>query len=163
DRVPVDQAAMMDMVAEDLVLPVDVLHAGPVSDQHDAALAHRADLVALDPVLLRIEIQPDGGAAAVAELAVLNRAVLGAAQAYEGGGLGDHLPIVLNAGVAAGPDVAIRVGERQSAEDQVANRHVGGTGAIDLTLDPDQFPQTGRQDPLGLGPGLAAGVPVGRG
>src|SRR5215472_8451878 len=120
------------MVAEDLVLPVDVLHAGPVSDQHDAALAHRADLITFDPVLLRVEIQPDGGAAAVTELAILDRALLGAAQADESVRLIDHLPVVLNADVVPEPDIAIRVGERQSAEDEVSNRHIGGTGAIDL-------------------------------
>ena len=149
-RMPIDQAAMVDMVADNLVLPVDILHAGPVSDQHDAALAHRADLVALDPVLLRVDIQPDGGAAAVAELAIFDRAVLRAAQAHKSVRLVDHFPVVLNADIVPGPDIAIRVGERQSAEDEVSNRHVGGTGDIDLTLHPDQFAQARRQDPLRL-------------
>ena len=53
-RVPVDQPAMVDVVVEDFVLLVDVFRAGPVSDQHDAALPHVADLIAFDAVFLGI-------------------------------------------------------------------------------------------------------------
>src|SRR5256885_1221697 len=67
DRMPINAPAMVDMIVQNLVLLIHVPGAGPVSDQHDPALAHLPDLVALNPVLLRMEVQPDGVAAAVAE------------------------------------------------------------------------------------------------
>src|ERR1035437_4588600 len=137
DRMPVDQPAIVDMVVENLVLLVDILNAGPVSDQHDTALAHVTNLVAFNPVLLRVEIQPNGRATAVAKPAILHGARFGAAQADESVGLVEHLPVVLDAYVVAGPYIAVRMGKRQSTENKVSNWYVGGAAGIILAFEAD--------------------------
>ena len=85
-------------------------------------------------------------AAAVAELAVFYRAVLGAAEAHQGIRLVDHLPIVLDADVALFPEIAVGVRESQPSEDKVSHWHVGRAAGIVFALDADQFAEPRRHD-----------------
>ena len=93
---PVDLAEMMEMVVDDLVVLVDILGAGAVSEQENARAAEVVDLIARDDVPLAVEIEPDGFAAAIEEPAVLDPAFFRSPQAKQPMSLVDHRPVVLN-------------------------------------------------------------------
>ena len=143
---PVDLAEMMEMVVDDLVVLVDILGAGAVSEQEDARAAEVIDLIARDDVPLAMEIEPDGFAAAIEEPAVLDPAFFRSAQAKQPVSLVDHRPVVLNRHGVVRDDVPVALGEGDAFEHDAADGGVRRPFDVDVALHANEFHQGRRED-----------------
>ena len=94
-RVPVDLPRVVDVVVVNRIVLVDVLRSRPVATKQDAATTHVLNVVARDSVSLPVQVDTDRAASAMQEVAILDRAVLGATQANQRIRLIQKIPVVL--------------------------------------------------------------------
>ena len=141
---PVDFAGVVNPIVGDLVLPIHVFGAGPVTRQQHADATNVADLVVRDPILLAMQIQPYGGAAASGEAARLYRTGFGSSQTDSGGWTIEHFPMVLQAPAGETvPPETFRMTECQAAKDQPLDRLIFRSVVVGQLLYPHQFCQGG--------------------
>ena len=78
-RVPIDFPNVMNVVVVNEIVLVDVLCAGTIAAQQNAAAAKMFDVVAGDFVLLSMQVHADRTASAVKKMTLFNNAILGPA------------------------------------------------------------------------------------
>ena len=145
-RMPENLPEVVEMVVHDLVVPVDILRAGTVSEQEDAGAAEVAEFVAGDDDSLAMQVQPDGLATAVEEPAVFDPAVFRTPQAEQSVALVDHRPVVLDRHVVVGDGVPVALGEGETVEHDAPDGRVRRAFDIDVALDAHQLHQGRRED-----------------
>ena len=138
DRAP----DVVNVIVEDVIAPVHVLGAGPISTEDDAGAAEIFDVVADDTIALGVKIESQRGTLAVSEATSFDGASGGAAQAQCGGRPIVRLPVVLHARAgSAMPRVAVVALEGQSAESKIAHERVVGAAFVEPALHANQFGQ----------------------
>lgn len=134
----------MNVVVVDEVLTIHILRPRAISAKQNAGAAKLLNVVSRNGILLRVEIQADRAAAAVGEVALLDRAVLSAPEADQGIRFIKHLPIVLKPGVIDRDLIPLTMHKGEATKAQVADGEILGPLHIDLSFHADVLRQLRR-------------------